>query len=104
MGYSHFTTFIEFLGIHQTGLKAYLYKILEKYTMSHIPTILVSAIDFKINSADKMVVISLIDKLSSNEKNQEYNFALPASVISQLSYELNKICEILELDSDIKDE
>lgn len=72
--------------------------------MSNTPTILVSAIDFKINSADKMVVVSLIDKLSSNEQSQEYNFALPSSIISQLSYELNKICEILELDGNIKDE
>lgn len=72
--------------------------------MSNMPTILVSAINFKINPVDKMVVISLIDTLSSNEENQEYNFALPASVISQLSYDLNEICETLELDSDIKDE
>lgn len=66
--------------------------------MSNIPTIFVSGLGLGSSDEDKMVILTLIDAIS-NDEMVKYRFALPPSIVAQLSSGLNKACEELKIDN-----
>lgn len=66
---------------------------------NNTPTIFISGLSLGSSSDDRVVVLSLVDTLSSENNSIEYRFALPPSVVAKLSDGLNKACEDLGIDN-----
>lgn len=72
------------------------------------PTIFVSGLTVRTSPDDKMVILGLVDALSSSDETKKnynaYHFALPPSIITKLSQSLNEACEDLEIEINNQDD
>lgn len=65
-------------------------------------TVFVSGLTVRTSPNDKMVILGLVDALSSSNESEDsyntYSFALPQSIIAKLSQNLNQACEDLGIE------